>query len=144
MSTPIQITGNLTTAPELQYLPTGRPVARFTVAVNSRRRTDVGDWVDGETTFFPVSVWAEQAEHAAESLTKGSRVVVLGTVKPRSWTPTDAERAGQTLTRLEVTAEVVAASLQWATATITKATRSENQGRIDASAAGEEDQPAPF
>jgi single-strand DNA-binding protein len=116
MSTPIQITGNLTTAPELQYLPTGRPVARFTVAVNSRRRLDSGEWTDGETTFFPVTVWAEQAEHAAQSLDKGSRVVVLGIIKARSWTPTE-ERAGQTLTRLEVTADVVAASLQWATAT---------------------------
>ena len=55
MSTPIQITGNLTTVPELQYLPTGRPVARLTVAVNSRRRSEAGEWVDGETTFFPVS-----------------------------------------------------------------------------------------
>jgi single-strand DNA-binding protein len=144
MSTPIQITGNLTTAPELQYLPTGRPVARFTVAVNSRRRSEAGEWVDGETTFFPVTVWAEQAEHVAQSLAKGSRVVVLGTIKARSWTPTDGERAGQTLTRLEVTAEVVAASLQWATATMNKAARSENQGWADAPVAGEEDQPAPF
>ena len=144
MSTPIQITGNLSTAPELQYLPTGRPVARFTVAVNSRRRSEAGEWVDGETTFFPVSVWAEQAEHAAESLTKGSRVVVLGSLKARSWTPTEGERAGQTLTRLEVTAEVVAASLQWATATITKATRSDNQAWAETPPTGGENQSAPF
>jgi Single-strand binding protein family len=57
---------------------TGRPVARFSVAVNSRRRLESGEWADGETTFFPVTVWADQAENATQSLTKGSRVVVLG------------------------------------------------------------------
>jgi single-strand DNA-binding protein len=140
MSTPIQLAGNLTTAPELQYLPTGRPVARFTVAVNTRHRAEAGEWVDGETTFFPVSVWAEQAEHAAASLTKGSRVVVLGTIKSRTWAPTEGGRAGQTMTRLEVTAEVVAASLQWATATLTKAPRS---GDIQNSEEGDAEQ-GPF
>lgn len=131
MSTPIQITGNLTTDPELTYLPTGRPVARSSVAVNSRRRLLSGEWTDAGTTFFPVTVWAEQAEHVSESLIKGSRVVVLGTIKARSWTSTDGERAGQTLTRLEVTAEIVAASLQWATASITKAPRPEQAAAVD-------------
>lgn len=131
MSTPIQITGNLTTAPELQYLPTGRPVARFTVAVNTRRRLDSGEWADGDTTFFPVTVWAEQAEHTAQSLTKGARVVVIGSIKSRSWTPAEGEHAGQTLTRLEVTAEIVAASLQWATVTLAKAPRSEHSQTAD-------------
>ena len=55
MSTPIQITGNLTADPELQYLPNGRAAARFTVAVSSRRRTEAGEWVDGEPTFYPVT-----------------------------------------------------------------------------------------
>ena len=131
MSSPIQITGNLTSAPELRYLPTGRAVARLTVAVNSRRRLESGEWADGETTFFPVTVWAELAEHAAESLAKGSRVVVLGSIKARPWTPAEGERAGQTLTRLEVTAEVVAASLEWATATLVKSTRVEQAAAID-------------
>jgi single-strand DNA-binding protein len=131
MSTPIQISGNLTTAPELLYLPTGRAVARFTVAVNSRRRLDSGEWADGETTFFPVAVWAEQAEHAGQSLTKGARVVVLGSIKARSWTPAEGDHADRTLTRLEVTAEVVAASLQWATITLTKAARSEHRSTGD-------------
>jgi single-stranded DNA-binding protein len=89
--------------------------------VNTRRHTEAGECVDGDTTFFPVTVWAEQAEHVAESLDAGSRVVVLGTIKARSWTSAEGERAGQTLTRLEVNAEVVAVSLQWATASITRA-----------------------
>jgi single-strand DNA-binding protein len=140
MSIPIQITGNLTTAPELHYLPTDRPVARFTVAVNSRRRLESGEWADGETTFFPVTVWAQQAEHTAQSLTKGSRVVVLGSIKARSWTPVEGEHAGETVTRLEVTAEVVAASLQWATARLTKAPRPERASDVD----GQDADAAPF
>lgn len=120
-STPIQITGNLTRDPELHYLPTsGRAVARFDVAVNARRRTEAGDWVDGETTYYPCSAWGEVAEHLTESLTRGARVVVLGRIGARSWTPTEGERAGQTFTRLEVTADEVAASLRWATATLVK------------------------
>lgn len=70
-------------------------------------------------------------------------MVVLGSIKARSWTPSAGERAGQTLTRLEVTAEVVAASLQRAAATITKATRSENQAWTDAPVAGEGEQDPP-
>jgi hypothetical protein len=69
--------------------------------------------------------------------------VLLGTIKVPTWNPTDGERAGQTLTRLEVTAAVVAASLQRATATITEAPRSENQVWSEAPLAGEEQQPAP-
>ncbi|MDL5160531.1 single-stranded DNA-binding protein [Actinomycetospora termitidis] len=123
MSTAIQVTGNLTADPELQYPPNGRAAARFTVAVNARRRTEAGEWVDGEPTFYPVETWGEQGEHVAESLTRGAQVVVLGTVKARSWAPTEGERGGKTLTRLEVTAETVAASLQWATLTVTTAKR---------------------
>jgi hypothetical protein len=67
-------------------------------------------------------------------------VVVLGTIKARSRTPTEGERAGQTMTRLEVTAEVVAASLQWATASISKAQRSEPAAAVEGQDAGE----APF
>ncbi|MEJ2870475.1 single-stranded DNA-binding protein [Actinomycetospora sp. OC33-EN08] len=141
MSTPIQITGNLTADPELQYLPNGRAAARFTVAVNSRRRTEGGEWVDGEPTFYPVTTWGEQGEHVAESLTKGARVVVLGTIKARSWAPTEGERAGETLTRLEVTAETVAASLQWATVTVAKAKRGDAWTEAPVAADGEQEAP---
>lgn len=143
MSTPIQITGNLTADPELQYLPNGRAAARFTVAVNSRRRTEAGEWVDGEPTFYPVTTWGEQGEHVAESLTKGARVLVLGTIKARSWSPAEGERAGETLTRLEVTAETVGASLQWATVTVARAKRADSWAEAPI-ASGDQDQEAPF
>src|SRR4051794_10765855 len=75
MTTPIQITGNLTRDPELQARASGRFVARFDVAVNSRRRDPATQqWVDGETTFYPCTAWGEVAQNVAESLTRGARV----------------------------------------------------------------------
>jgi single-stranded DNA-binding protein len=68
-------------------------------------------------------VWRDQAEHAAESLAKGSRVVVVGRLQQRSWTAED----GSARSVVEVVAEELGASLRWATATTTRATRSSNQ-----------------
>jgi len=87
------------------------------------RLTDGDRWVDGDPTFNPVTVWGAQAEHVAASLIRGTRVVVVGRIEARSWTPKSGERSGQRQTRLEVTADVVAVSLQWATAKVAKAER---------------------
>jgi single-strand DNA-binding protein len=70
-----------------------------------------------------VVVWRDQAEHAAESLSKGSRVVVVGRLQQRTWTAED----GSTRSTVEVVAEELGASLRWATATATRATRSQDQ-----------------
>ena len=70
-----------------------------------------------------VVVWRDQAEHAAESLTKGSRVVVLGKLQQRTWTAED----GAARSTVEVVAEELGASLRWATATTTRATRSSDR-----------------
>ena len=67
-----------------------------------------------------VVVWRDQAENAAESLTKGRRVVVLGKLQQRTWTAED----GSARSTVEVLAEELGPSLRWATATTTRATRS--------------------
>ena len=77
---------------------------------------------DQEASFFTVIVWRDQAEHAAESLSKGSRVVVVGRLQ-RSWTAED----GSTWSVVEVVAEELGASLRWVTATTTRTTRSQEQ-----------------
>jgi single-strand DNA-binding protein len=87
----------------------------FRVAVSGRR--------DGEASFFTVVVWRDQAEHAAESLMKGSRVVVVGRLQRRSWTAED----GSAHSTVEVVAEELGPSLRWATATTTRATKSQSQ-----------------
>ena len=84
----------------------------FRVAVSGRR--------EQEASFFTVIVWRDQAEHAAESLSKGGRVVVVGRLQQRSWTAED----GSARSTVEVVAEELGPSLRWATATTTRATRS--------------------
>jgi single-strand DNA-binding protein len=87
----------------------------FRVAVSGRR--------EQEASFFTVIVWRDQAEHAAESLSKGSRVVVIGRLQQRSWTAED----GSARSTVEVLAEELGPSLRWATATTTRTTRSFDQ-----------------
>ena len=98
--------------PELRHTEGGIARARFRVAVSGRR--------EQELSFITVIVWREQAEHAAESLAKGSRVVVLGRLQQRTWTAED----GSARSTVEVVAEELGPSLRWATATPTRATRS--------------------
>src|SRR5215218_10078818 len=68
-------------------------------------------------------VWRDQAEHAAQSLSKGSRVVVVGRLHQRTWTAED----GSARSVVEVMADELGPSLRWATATTTRATRSSSQ-----------------
>jgi single-strand DNA-binding protein len=109
------IVGNLTDDPELRHTEAGIARAMFRVAVSGRR--------EQEPSFFTVVVWRDQAEHAAESLAKGSRVVVVGRLQQRAWTAED----GSARSTVEVNAEELGASLRWATATTTKTTRSQGQ-----------------
>src|SRR5437879_13768344 len=117
----VVLVGNLTDDPELRYTPSGTPVASFTVAVNRRTRDPAsGEWKDGETSFIRCNVWRQQAENAAESLTKGTRTIVVGRLRQRSW-----EKDGQKRSTIEVEIEHVGPSLEWATANVTKSARSD-------------------
>jgi single-strand DNA-binding protein len=112
----VSFAGNLTDQPEVRHTEGGITRAMFRVAVSGRTR-------DSEPSFYTVVVWRDQAEHAAESLVKGSRVVVVGRLQQRSWTAED----GSARQAVEVVAEEVGPSLRWATATTTRATRSQRQ-----------------
>ena len=116
--------GNLTDDPELRFTNNGTPVANFSLAVNTRVR-DGETWRDGETHFFRVNVWRDQAENVAESLTKGNRAVVLGRLRTRSWETTEGNKRSST----EIDADEVAPSLRWATARPERAERSRNGER---------------
>ena len=76
-----------------------------------------------EASFFTVIVWRDQAEHGAQSLAKGSRVIVVGRLQQRTWTAED----GSAHSVVEVLAEELGPSLRWATATTTRAMRSQDQ-----------------
>jgi single-strand DNA-binding protein len=110
----VSFAGNLTDDPELRHTESGIARAVFRVAVSARR--------DAEPSFFTVVVWRDQAEHAAESLSKGSRVVVVDRLQQRAWTAED----GSARSVVEVVAEELGPSLRWAMATTTRATRSQS------------------
>ena len=111
----VSFAGNLTDDPELRQTEGGIPRAVFRVAVSGRR--------EQEASFFTVVVWRDQAEHAAQSLAKGSRVVVVGRLQQRAWTAED----GSARSTVEVVAEELGPSLRWATATTTRMIRSQSQ-----------------
>jgi single-strand DNA-binding protein len=108
----VSFAGNLTDDPELRHTEGGMARAMFRVAVSGRR--------EQEASFFTVVVWRDQAEHAAQSLAKGSRVVVIGRLQQRTWTAED----GSARQVVEVVAEELGPGLRWATATPVRATKS--------------------
>jgi single-strand DNA-binding protein len=109
----VSLAGNLTDDLEVRYTKGGIARAMFRVAVSGRR--------EQEASFFTVVVWRDQAEHAAQSLSKGSRVVVVGRLQQRSWTAED----GSARSVVEVVGEELGPSLRWATATTIRTTRSQ-------------------
>ncbi|WP_191565086.1 single-stranded DNA-binding protein [Janibacter melonis] len=119
--TVITIIGNLTGDPELRFTPSGAAVANFTVASTPRQfDRQSNEWKDGETLFMRCSVWREAAENVAESLTRGSRVVVQGRLVSRSW---EDKESGQKRSVMEMQVDEVGPSLRYATAKVTKTQR---------------------
>ena len=118
--TVITIIGNLTQDPELRFTPSGAAVANFTVASTPRQfDRQSNEWKDGETLFMRCSVWRDAAENVAESLTRGSRVLVSGRLKSRSFDTKEGEK--RTVVELDV--EEVGPSLRYATAKVNKTQR---------------------
>lgn len=112
----VTIVGNLTRDPELRFTPSGQATTTFGVAVNRRwQNRQTQEW-DEATSYFDVVCWAQMAENAAQSLTRGSRVVVSGRLDQRSWENAEGEKRS----KIEITADEVSPSLRWATVTITK------------------------
>ena len=115
----VVIVGNLTDDPELRYTPNGAAVVKFRVAVNRRYQDQQGQWKDGDTSYFTVNGWRTLADNVAESLTRGSRVVVVGRLQMRSWETQEGEK--RTVTEIE--ADEIGPSLRWATAKVEKQAR---------------------
>jgi single-strand DNA-binding protein len=123
--TTITIVGNLTNDPELRFTPSGAAVASFTVASTPRTfDRNTNEWKDGDTLFMSCSVWRQSAENVAESLTKGMRVIVQGSLKQRSY----ETREGEKRTVVEMTVEEVGPALKSATAKVTRANRGSGGG----------------
>ena len=119
--TVITVVGKLTDDPELRFTSSGIAVANFTVASTPRSfDKQSGEWKDGDALFLRCSIWRQVAENVAESLQKGARVVVQGRPKQRSY----ETREGEKRTVYELDVDEVGPSLRYATAKVTKVTRS--------------------
>ncbi|MEU6054283.1 single-stranded DNA-binding protein [Streptomyces xanthochromogenes] len=132
--TVITVVGNLTDDPELRFTPAGAAVAKFSVASTPRvYDKTAGEWRDGEALFLPCTVWRDYAEHVAESLTRGMRVMVQGRLAQRSY----ETREGIKRTVFELEVEEVGPVLRYATATVVKAPASSDSRAVREARAGQ-------
>jgi len=123
--TVITIVGNVTGDPELRFTPSGAAVANFTVASTPRAfDRQSNEWKDGETLFMRCSVWRDAAENVAESLQRGTRVIVTGRLKSRSYETKEGEKR----TVIEMEVDEVGPSLRYATAKVNKTQRGSGGG----------------
>ncbi len=112
----VTLVGNITRDPELRFTNTGQATSSFGLAVNRRwQNRQTQEWEEA-TSFFDVVCWREMAENAAESLTKGSRVIVTGRLDQRSWETPEGDKRS----KVEVVADEIGPSIRWATAQVTK------------------------
>ena len=119
--TVITVVGNLTDDPELRFLPNGTAMVKFTVASTPRLLDrESGQWKDGDPLFLTCTGWRDLAEHIAESLTKGTRVIVSGRLRLSRWENEQGEK--RSAYGLEV--DEIGPSLKFAQAKVSKTTRS--------------------
>lgn len=122
--TNITIVGNLTADPELRFTPSGAAVANFTIAHTPRiYDKTAGEWKDGEALFMRCNVWREAAENVAESLVRGSRVIVTGKLKQRSFETKEGEKRSG----IELEVDEIGPSLRYAQAKVNKVAKSGGQ-----------------
>ena len=116
----ITLIGNLTDDPELKFTPSGAAVANFTVASTPRTfDKQTNEWKDGDTVFIRCSVWRQYAENVAESLQRGTRVLVTGYLKSRSYDTKEGEKRNV----VEIVADEIGPSLRWARADVERIAR---------------------
>jgi single-strand DNA-binding protein len=136
----ITVVGNLTDDPELRFTPSGAAVANFRIASTPRYLDrQSGEWRDGDPLFLACNIWRDPAEHVAETLKRGTRVIVTGRLRQRSYETREGEK--RTVYELEV--DEVGPSLRYATAKVMKMTRRTEPGHGTAAAprGGSDDDP---
>jgi single-strand DNA-binding protein len=121
----LTMSGNLTGDPELRFLPNGTAMVKFTVASTPRTLERAsGQWKDGEPLFLSCTAWRDMAEHIAESLTKGTRVIVSGRLRQSRWQNDEGEK--RSAYGLDV--DEIGPSLRFAQAKVTRITRTAKDG----------------
>jgi single-strand DNA-binding protein len=120
MSNNVTVVGNLTADPELRFTASGVAMANISIADSRRYQDKNNEWQE-DTSFFRGTCWREVAENVSESLVKGSRVIISGRLKQRSWETAEGEKRSV----VELDIQEIGPSLRWATATVTKTPRSD-------------------
>lgn len=117
----ITVVGNVTRDPELKFLNSGQAAVRLSVAVNRRwQNRQTQEWEE-RVSYFEIAGYGQMAENAANSISKGTRVIVTGRLEQRSW----ETEAGEKRSIVEINADEIAPSLRFATAVVTKTPRPE-------------------
>jgi|APCry1669189440_1035222.scaffolds.fasta_scaffold00063_3 single-strand DNA-binding protein len=124
MSASSTLIGNITKQPEVHFANSGVAMCTFSIAVNkSKKNKDTGEW-EKEAHFFDVVCFGNIAQNVADTFTTGNRIVVVGELQQRKYQGQD----GTEKTKIEVVAEEIAASVNWATASITRNERTDDGG----------------
>ena len=114
-STQVTIVGNAGETPDLRYTANGTPVASFSVAVAQRKRAASGEWADSGTTWYRCVAWRQLAENIAATVTKGTRVIAVGSLASREW-----ESGGKSGVSWEVTVDALGTELSFSTAKVSR------------------------
>lgn len=109
MSNPITVVGTVTKDPELRFINSGKAVIRFSVVTSKKKKNESGAWEDSGTTYWDITAWDVLAENAADSLAKGTQVVVLGTIENQEWLD---KSTSEKKSKLVITAQHIAVSLK--------------------------------
>ncbi len=123
MSNNVTVVGNLTMDPELRFTASGVAMANISIADSRRYQDRNGEWQE-DTSFFRGTCWRDTAENVAESLTKGSRVIISGRLKQRTWETQEGDKRSV----VELDIQDIGPSLRWATASVTKTPRGDGSG----------------
>lgn len=124
--TTITMVGNLTDEPEVRFLPNGTAMAKFRIASTPRTLDrESGQWKDGEPLFLSCTAWRDLAEHIAESLTRGTRVIVIGRLKLSRWEDKDT---GEKRSGYSLDVDEIGPSLRFAQTKVQKMTRTSGKG----------------
>ena len=126
----VTIVGNLASDPELRYTQGGLAVVSVNVgSTPSKMNRQTNTWEDGDTVWVRCTAWRELAENVAQTLTKGSRVIVTGRLKPAS---AYQSAQGEARASIELDIDEIGPSLRYATASVTRRAREAGEGAAPA------------
>lgn len=119
MSDHITLVGNVVGDPEERATRGGDPIAALRLAVSERRfDRERGQWVDGHTNYYAVSVFGELGRHTLASIRKGERIIVAGRLRLREW-ETETKRG----VSADVSADAIGHDLRWGVSTFSRPAR---------------------